>query len=69
MLRDHKMPNRAKAFFTFLLFAGSLSSFATDYYVSPSGNDSNNGTSPATAWQTIDRLNQSFNLWQPGDRI
>ncbi|MGB3526886.1 MAG: right-handed parallel beta-helix repeat-containing protein, partial [Flavobacteriales bacterium] len=42
---------------------------ATDYYVSPSGNDSNNGTSPATAWQTIDRLNQSFNLWQPGDRI
>ncbi len=32
---------------------------ATDYFVSSiNGNDSNNGTSPATAWKTISRLNQ-----------
>ncbi|MHC4417586.1 MAG: right-handed parallel beta-helix repeat-containing protein, partial [Planctomycetota bacterium] len=29
----------------------------TDYYVSPSGNDGAAGTSPSTAWQTIDRVN------------
>jgi hypothetical protein len=27
------------------------------FYVSPSGNDSNDGTSPATAWQTVDKVN------------
>jgi hypothetical protein len=37
------------------------------YYVSPSGNDANAGTSPGTAWQTIAKINaQSFN---PGDAI
>jgi hypothetical protein len=41
---------------------------ATTYYVSSStGNDSNNGTSGATAWQTIAHVNgQAF---QPGDSI
>ncbi|WKZ65109.1 MAG: right-handed parallel beta-helix repeat-containing protein [Flavobacteriales bacterium] len=39
------------------------------YYISPTGNDSNNGTSQATAWQTLERFNQiSFSL-QPGDRV
>ena len=31
------------------------------------GKDSNNGTSPETAWQTIDRVNQE--KFQPGDQI
>lgn len=42
---------------------------ATDYYVSPSGNDSNNGTSPSTPWKTINRVNQSTFSFQPGDRV
>lgn len=42
--------------------------WATQYYVSSgSGNDSNNGTSAATAWQTLGHVNgQSFS---PGDVI
>jgi hypothetical protein len=37
------------------------------YYVSPSGNDLNPGTSPVAAWQTISRVNAV--QFQPGDRI
>jgi hypothetical protein len=51
------------------LFIGlqSMTSFAADYYVSPSGNDANAGTSASAAWQTIVQLNtQTF---APGDRI
>src|SRR5262245_28304488 len=33
-------------------------------YVSPGGNDSNTGLSPATAWATIGRANTTL---QPGD--
>jgi hypothetical protein len=52
--------------FAFLVWSGLAS--ATTYYVSSStGNDSNNGTSSATAWQTIAHVNgQSF---QPGDSV
>ena len=42
---------------------------ATDYYVSASGNDANNGTSQGQAWQTIDRVNQLTYNFLPGDRI
>ncbi len=42
---------------------------ATDYYISPNGNDANNGTSPATAWRTLERANQNTYQLQPGDRI
>jgi hypothetical protein len=42
---------------------------ATDYYVSPSGNDSNNGTSQSSAWRTIARVQQLQYVLQPGDRI
>jgi hypothetical protein len=39
----------------------------TTYYVSSQGNDSNAGTSPATAWQTIAHVNAvSF---RPGDQV
>jgi len=40
---------------------------ATNYYVSPSGDDANAGTSPAKAWRTLSQVNRfSF---RPGDRI
>ena len=28
------------------------------YYVSPNGNDTNDGTSPAKAWKSIEKVNQ-----------
>ena len=39
----------------------------TTYYVSPQGNDSNDGKSPATSWQTIEKVNQT--KFKPADRI
>ncbi len=59
----------AKAFTSALLLACSLTASATVYYVSPSGDDSNNGTSQSTAWQSIDRVNQLSFSFQPGDQI
>ncbi|MCH8527546.1 MAG: right-handed parallel beta-helix repeat-containing protein [Kiritimatiellae bacterium] len=45
----------------------SFSAGAATFYVSPQGNDSNNGTSPSTAWQTFGRV------WSqqlaPGDKV
>jgi parallel beta-helix repeat protein len=42
---------------------------ATDYYISSSGNDSNNGLSASTPWQTIAKVNAAFPTLIPGDRI
>lgn len=40
-----------------------------DYYVSADGDDSADGTSPETAWQTLTELNARFPGLSPGDRI
>jgi len=40
---------------------------AATYYVSPSGDDNNPGTSPGSAWQTVDRVNTAD--LNPGDRV
>ncbi len=40
----------------FCTFSGK----ATNYYVSNSGNDSNAGTTPETAWQTINKVNKYY---------
>lgn len=50
----------------FLLLLAPASQGLT-YYVSQGGNDSNNGTSPATPWQTISKVN-SINF-APGDSM
>jgi hypothetical protein len=42
---------------------------ATTYYVSPTGNDNNNGTSQTTPWRTLARVQQLSNYGQPGDQI
>jgi len=39
----------------------------TTYYIDPAGNDGNNGTSPATPWQTISKVNAQTFL--PGDQL
>ena len=47
----------------------SVIASATDYYVSSSGNDSANGLSSSTPWQSISKVNSSFSGFNPGDRI
>lgn len=52
-----------------ILFTIAALSRAAIYYVSPTGSDSNNGTSQATPWQSIARVNQISSSLQPGDKI
>jgi Right handed beta helix region len=47
----------------------AFSSYSVIYYVSPTGSDSNNGTSQATPWKTIDRVNQGTYVIVPGDQV
>lgn len=42
---------------------------ATTYYVSSTGNDSDDGTTESTPWKTIAKVNSSFNNFKAGDRI
>lgn len=42
---------------------------ATTYYVSPTGNDANNGSSQAQAWRTIARVQQHMVQFAPGDQV
>lgn len=42
---------------------------AITYYLSPSGSDTNNGTSQATPWRSITRLQQVGAALQPGDQV
>lgn len=50
-------------------WGASLSSNATNYYISPDGSDANTGTSQAQAWKTIGRMMQGIFSLQPGDQI
>ena len=43
--------------------------FATNYYVSPSGSNSNSGLSAGNAWRTIAKVQSAINLFGPGDQI
>lgn len=52
--------------FLFLLSIATVAK-AADYYVSPTGNDSNSGTSSVQPWRTINKVNNK--QFSPGDRI
>lgn len=57
-----------------ILFTAAISlmasnGMATIYYVSPTGSDSNNGTSQSSPWQSIARVNQIASSLQPGDKV
>ncbi|MFT3911846.1 MAG: T9SS type A sorting domain-containing protein [Ferruginibacter sp.] len=56
-------------FATLLVFTGIAN--ATDYYVSATGNDSNNGTSQSTPWKSISKVESFCNNGSihAGDRI
>jgi hypothetical protein len=51
----------------FILFGFTAN--ATNYYLSATGNDSNNGTSTSTPWQTITKLNSFFKSLVSGDHV
>src|SRR6185312_8423342 len=57
-----------RSFFLLLLSFFYLTAEATNYYVSASGNDANNGTSTTTPWKTLDKVN-SFTGLVPGDMV
>lgn len=46
----------------FLVTLLSLASFATDYYVSATGSDSNSGTSPSSPWLTINHADAALTV-------
>ncbi len=50
------------------LLGGGLAQ-ATIYYVSPTGSDTNNGTSTSTPWRTIARVNQMGSSLHAGDQV
>jgi hypothetical protein len=56
-------------FFLFFLmcFFGCSESFSTNYYVSATGSNSDNGLSPSSPWQTISKVN-TINF-APGDSL
>jgi hypothetical protein len=56
---------------TFLvcLLMSPIAAWATNYYVSPTGNDANSGTSPTSAWKTLPRVQQQMSQLQPGDQV
>jgi parallel beta-helix repeat protein len=50
-------------------FLFPLISFSTIYYVSNSGSDGANGTSPGTSWKTISKVNSMMSSFASGDVI
>ena len=52
--------------FFLVLFSNA---FSTVFYVSASGNDSNNGTDQSSPWQTISKVNSMMASVNAGDQI
>jgi parallel beta-helix repeat protein len=66
-IRQKNVPLKNALIIVFLIFSTIAS--ATDYYISSAGNDTNNGLSSTTPWKTIAKVNSSFSIMKPGDRI
>ena len=62
-----KTKNLLFIFSSCFMIMGCQQNLTATYYISPSGNDSHSGTSPQTAWQTIDKVN-ALDL-KPGDKV
>jgi hypothetical protein len=70
-----KIKSTAAATVIVLLFMGGLlgggsvpaTAAAAAYYVSADGRDTNDGTSPQSAWQTLDKVNAA--VLRPGDSV
>src|SRR5690554_3267128 len=66
-LHNVKLKNYSKFLLTLFLFLFTITVHATVYYVSNSGNDSNQGTSSDKPWKSLSKVN-SFNF-KGGDQI
>jgi hypothetical protein len=56
--------------FFVLCLIGQVTSAQTNYYINNTvGNDAANGTSPATPWKTINKVNAMWNLYVAGDSV
>ena len=64
-IRQKKLPLKNALILAFLIL--STIATATDYYISSSGNDANNGISSSTPWKTIAKINASS--FSPGDTL
>lgn len=53
----------------FILLLLSSTLHGASHYISSSGNDLHPGTSPETAWRSIDKVNKVFPWLSPGDSI
>src|SRR5258706_10893664 len=61
-------PPMKKSFFILtILFCAAINGFATNYYFSATGNNTNSGTSSASPWLTLSKL--SGVTLQPGDQV
>ena len=68
ILRRLGMSMKSLLLLPFIFFGFTAN--ATNYYISSSsGNDANAGTSPGSAWQSLAKLNSTFNQFIPGDSI
>lgn len=56
-----------KIFFICLLFFNYNINAQINYYISNEGSDANNGFTPSTSWQTLNKINNR--TFQPGDSI
>lgn len=63
------MESKFKVALFLSLFFCISKAHTTTYYVSNSGNDNNNGTSMASSWQTIGRVNDAMANFVPGDEL
>src|SRR6185436_18240212 len=74
MTLRHRLPHAFAILFSFGLLAALLVPFAThslgaasaNYYINPTGSDTNNGTTAATAFKSIQK---AIDLAQPGAMI
>jgi hypothetical protein len=57
----------AKIITTLILLLNVCPVLGTTYYISPAGDDNNNGTSQKEAWATVNKVNETSFL--PGDIV
>lgn len=67
---DHqlKKKNMKKTLFVIIVVL-NYCSYATNYFVSNLGNDSNDGLTESTAWKTLKKVNDNMNIFSSGDII
>ena len=64
-----KMNTLVRIAIAIAFLVSALTTSAATYYISPTGDDGNSGTSQAQPWRTIARVMQHIYQIQPGDQI